>query len=294
MVALQKVELQNVARTKPVYTVELVCVGNELLIGKTPNTNARWLANRITRLGAFLSRETTIRDNLDEIASSIKEALRRKPDLIITSGGLGPTHDDMTLRGVARAIGCPVRLNQTAVRLMKAHYRRLVPSRNIRLSKPRLKMACLPVGSQPIENPAGSAPAVISKQGRTTIVSLPGVPKEFKAIYNNTVGPLIRSKTGTTRFVQKRLMLRGIVESELSPTIDKVMNQYPTVFVKSHPRGWSRRRTPQIELHFTATSPDHEKTREDVRCASAMLLKILSKTKRTARVVSPRPSKRNL
>ncbi len=70
MVALQKVESQNIAKTEPVYTVELICVGNELLIGKTPNTNARWLANRVTRLGAFLSRETTIRDNLWSTDSS--------------------------------------------------------------------------------------------------------------------------------------------------------------------------------------------------------------------------------
>jgi len=289
MVALQKVESQNIAKTEPVYTVELVCVGNELLIGKTPNTNARWLANRVTRLGAFLSRETTIRDNPDEIASSIKEALRRKPDLIITTGGLGPTHDDMTLRGVAKAIGRPVRLNQTAVRLMKAHYRMLAPLRNIRFNKPRLKMAYLPVGSRPIENPAGSAPAVMKKQGRTTIISLPGVPKEFKAIYNSTIAPLIRSKTGTTCFVQERLMLRGIVESELSPIIDKVMCQYPDIFVKSHPRGWSGRRIPQIELHFTATSPDQKKTREDVLGAAAMLLRVLSKRKGKTRVVCVRP-----
>jgi len=289
MVALQKVESQKLVKAEPVFTVELVCVGNELLIGKTLNTNTRWLANRMTRLGAFLTRETTIRDNLNEIASSIKEALRRKPDLIITSGGLGPTHDDMTLKGIARAIGRPVRLNQTALRLMKAHYRKLAPSRNIRFNKPRLKMACLPVGSQPIENPAGSAPAVITKQGHTTIVSLPGVPKELKAVYSSTIAQMIRSKTGTASFIQERLMLQGVVESELSPFIDKVMYQHPNVFVKSHPRGWSRQRTPHLELHFTATSYDKKKTREDVLSAVAMLLRILSRRKGRTKVVGIRP-----
>jgi molybdenum cofactor synthesis domain-containing protein len=269
------VAVKEVKRQKP-YTVELVCVGNELLIGKTLNTNGRWVADRIVKLGGKVSRETTVRDDVDEISSSIQEALRRKPDLIITSGGLGPTHDDMTLRGVAMAVGRPVQLSPAAVRLMKAHYRRLAPTMKIRWTKPRLKMAHLPRGSDPIENPVGSAPAVSTKHGRTTIFSLPGVPKELKAIFNWSLAPLIRTKAGNTSFFQESIMIRGIVESELSPIIDRVMKRYPNVFVKSHPRRGKRLRDSQLELHFSSLSSNWTKTRQEILDAITMVTKSLA------------------
>jgi len=254
------------------YTVELVCVGNELLIGKISNTNAQWLADRIVRLGGKVSRETTVRDDLDEISSSIREALRRRPNLIITSGGLGPTHDDMTLQGVAKAVGRQVQLNQMAIQFMKAHYRRFAPS-VIRFNKPRLKMARLPNGSEPIENPVGSAPAVSTSCGQVTIISMPGVPRELKAIFNRSIAPLIRKKTGNTSFLERRVMVRGIAESELSSTIDKVMNHYPSIFVKSHPRGSRGLRSPKLELHLTSTSSDESRTRRELSNAVAMLIR---------------------
>jgi len=254
------------------YTVELICIGNELLIGKIPNTNAQWLADRIVRLGGKVSRETTVRDDLDEISSSIREAVRRKPNLIITSGGLGPTHDDMTLRGVARAVARQVRLNRMAIRFMKAHYRRVAPN-IVRLNKPRIKMARLPNGSEPIENPVGSAPAASTKFEEVTIISLPGVPRELKAIFNRSVAPLIRKKTGNASFLERHVMVRGIPESELSSTIDKVMNHYPSIFVKSHPRGSKGLRSPKLELHFTSTSSDQSRTRKELSNAVAMLVR---------------------
>lgn len=275
MVAIKKVDFQKSAGSSSLCTIELLCIGNELLIGKTLNTNAQWVAERITRLGGKVSRETTVKDNLDEIASSIRDAVKRKPDFIITSGGLGPTHDDMTLQGVARAVGRQVQLNRTAIQFMKAHYRRVAPTIIIQLNKPRLKMARLPVGSEPIENPVGSAPAVITRYGRVRIVSLPGVPRELKAIFNRSVAPLIRAKTGNVSFFEERLMVRGIVESELSPIIDRVMNRYPNVFIKSHPRGGKGPGDSRLELHFSSTSSDERKTREEILNAVAMISRSL-------------------
>ncbi|MCJ7767212.1 molybdopterin-binding protein, partial [Candidatus Bathyarchaeota archaeon] len=79
--------------------LEIVCVGNELLIGKTLNTNAHWLAKRATSLGVMVKRVTVILDEVDEVATVLREALNRKPRFIITTGGLGPTFDDKTLEG---------------------------------------------------------------------------------------------------------------------------------------------------------------------------------------------------
>ena len=91
--------------------VELICIGNELLIGKTLNTNAHWLAKRITSLGLKVRRITTVEDSLEEISSAIKEALLRKPRFIITTGGLGPTFDDKTLEGIAKALNLELKVN---------------------------------------------------------------------------------------------------------------------------------------------------------------------------------------
>lgn len=248
-----------------------------MLIGKIANTNARWLADRIVRLGAKVSRETTVRDNVGEIASAIIDAEKRKPDMIITSGGLGPTHDDMTLKGVARATRHPLQLNSTALQLMRQHYRKLAPNVTIHLNKPRLKMACLPIGSKPIKNPAGSAPAAMTKYGHVSIVSLPGVPRELKAIFNQSIAPLIRAKTKEASFFEDRIMTRGIVESELSPVIDRVMKRYPAIFIKSHPRGGKGLRDSKLELHFSSTSRDERKTREDILDAIGMMMRLLSK-----------------
>ena len=84
--------------------IEILIIGNEILIGKTQDTNSNWMAKRITKFGHKLRRITTIGDELEEISSALRNILKREPDIIITSGGLGPTFDDMTLEGISRAV----------------------------------------------------------------------------------------------------------------------------------------------------------------------------------------------
>src|SRR5271163_4030679 len=103
-------------------SVTCLCVGKELLIGKTVNTNAHWIGARLFGIGTMLDRVLVVTDSLDEISSGLQELIERKPDFIIVVGGLGPTPDDMTLKGVALSLGRKVRLNSDALRLMKEHY----------------------------------------------------------------------------------------------------------------------------------------------------------------------------
>ena len=102
--------------------MELICIGNELLIGKTLNTNANWLAGRVTALGVALKRITTVGDDVDEIKMAISHALRRRMRFIIVTGGLGPTHDDMTLKGVAEALDVELVVNEKALEMVKGKY----------------------------------------------------------------------------------------------------------------------------------------------------------------------------
>ena len=239
--------------------VEILSVGNELLLGNTVNTNASWIATQVTAVGGSVSRITTVGDNLDEIGRAIREALHRRPNVLITTGGIGPTFDDMTLKGVARTLGLRIKLNKTAVEMIQQHYERRFRKRIVKLSKPRLKMAQIPTGSTPVPNPVGTAPGVRLTVGSTQLFCLPGVPSEAKAIFLDTVSQVIRAEAGGNTFTEKWLRVTGVMESVLAPIIDQVMRQNPGVYIKSHPRGFETKHRPRIELHFSTFSKTPEK-----------------------------------
>jgi len=255
--------------------VEILSIGNELLLGNTVNTNASWIATQVTTVGGSVSRITTVGDNLGEIGRAIKETLRRKPDVLITTGGVGPTFDDMTLKGVAKALGLRIKLSKTAVGMIQQHYEQRFRKRIIKLSKPRLKMAQIPAGSTPILNPVGTAPAVKLTVGSTQIFCLPGVPSEAKAIFLDTVSKVIRAKAGGNTFTEKWLRASGVMESAIAPIIDQVMRQYPGVYIKSHPRGFETKGRSRIELHFSTFSKKPEKAEAIVRRAAEGISKEL-------------------
>src|SRR5712664_4540112 len=131
---------------KRLPTAEIISVGNELLIGHTLDTNSHWIAKRFTKFGWTLQRITVLRDSLAAIKDGVTGVLRRKPDLLITIGGLGPTHDDMTLKGIALALNKRLVLNLDAFAMVKARYSALGGSTG--LTRFRRKMATLPEGAQ--------------------------------------------------------------------------------------------------------------------------------------------------
>ena len=230
-------------------SIEIIAIGNELLIGKTLDTNSHWLAKQTSKLGGDLRRITTVRDRRREITSAVGEALSRHPDFVITLGGLGPTHDDITLFSISRSLGRRLILNRDALGLLRRRYvERFGPG--IRLTPPRLKMARFPEGAVPLPNPVGTAPAPCLTVRGTTLVSLPGVPKEMRAIFKASLAPMIEKFGGSYHFYDQSLLLRGIPESSLSPIIDEVMGKSRGVYIKSHPRGIEKSGKAKIELHF--------------------------------------------
>jgi len=259
-------------------TIEIICVGTELLIGKTLNTNANWLAKRITSLGGRVTRITVIRDDIDEIASSVKDAIRRKNTLIITVGGLGPTFDDKTLEGVAKALNRKLVVNNEALKMIEERYSSYVKEgrmEKFELTSPRIKMATLPEGARPLRNPVGTAPGVLIKHEEKTMVSLPGVPSEMKAIFEEAVLPIIKRVAGDLTFFEKSIDVTGVIESELAPVIDKVMHDNPHVYIKSHPKGAER--IPRIEFHLSTTADNSNVARNRVRRALTQLCEIIKK-----------------
>ena len=239
-------------------SVEIICIGTELLIGKTLNTNAHWLAKRITTLGLTVHRITNITDDIDEISSILREALQRKPRFIITTGGLGPTFDDKTLEGIAKGLGRKIKVNNDALKMIEKTYSKIAEERlmdKIELTPPRVKMAKLPEGAKPLPNPIGTAPAVLIKHEGTTIIALPGVPSEMEAIFEESVAQLLKKAAGGATFFETSINVMGIMESAIAPLIDQVMHDNPYVYIKSHPSREGEQK-PRLELHLTTTAKD--------------------------------------
>jgi len=245
--------------------LELICVGNEILIGKIVNTNAHWIAKRITSLGLKVNRITTVADDLEEISSAIREALSRNPRFIITTGGLGPTFDDKTVEGIAKALKLELKVDGKALKMVKDKYEQYLKEGRIEkaeLTPYRVKMATLPVGAEPLPNPVGTAPGVLTEYEGTTIIALPGVPSEMKAIFENSVIPILRKAVGKAVFYESSMEILGIGESEMAPLVDNVMHNNPYVYIKSHPKG--EERILRIELHFSTTAEDAETAKKRV------------------------------
>ena len=178
----------------------------------------------------------------------------RRPDFLIITGGIGPTFDDMTLKGVAKGLGRRMKLDREAVRLIRSHYARRFKSKTMHLSKARMKMAQIPEGGVPIHNPVGTAPAVFLNLNRTQVFCLPGVPSEAKAIFLESILGKIVTRARGRSYVESWVKISGIMESSLAPIIDRVMEHTPGIYVKSHPRGIKKNRS-QIELHFSTFAP---------------------------------------
>lgn len=259
--------------------MEIICVGNELLIGKTLNTNAQWMAKRATTLGILVKRITIVSDNVDEIANIVKEALQRKTRFVITTGGLGPTFDDKTLEGIAKALNRKLKVNENALEMVRKKYEAHVKTgklEKVELTPPRVKMATLPEDAEPLPNSIGTAPGVILRVERTILIALPGVPSEMEAIFNGSVVPLLKKEAGEVVFFEKSIYADNIMESTLAPLIDRVMHDNPYVYIKSHPR--SEEEKPHIELHFSTTAKDSKNAEERVEKAIVQLSELIERT----------------
>lgn len=238
--------------------VEILCVGNELLSGITLNSNAHWLSGEIAHAGGVVRRVTVVRDDLAEISLAVKEVLARGPDMLIITGGLGATYDDMTLEGVALALGKKVGIDQRAVDMLRRSYARRHLDRE--LNDVRLKMATIPEGSTPLENMVGSAPAVAVDSGSTKIYCLQGVPAEMQSIFNDHILSVIKSRVGN--FVSREINyeVSGVTEAMIAPALLKIVESNPreSVYLKTHPQGYGENNVPRIRVQLITRGSDAE------------------------------------
>jgi nicotinamide-nucleotide amidase len=248
---------------------EIIAIGNELLLGDVPDTNTNWLCKRITGVGGLVTRAAMVRDENDLIVAEILWAVARGPDLILTTGGLGPTSDDITMQAVAEATGRPLELHPEGLAMVQATYEKLAERGYVQdatLTDYRKKMAYLPKGATAVDNPVGAAPAVVVEMGRTTLISLPGVPDEMKGIYDDTLQPTLGKILGDSYYQERLLIALCGDESLLAPLLAQVIEAHPDVYIKSR----ARRYGAEVRIEIVLASRGESRQEVEARIESAV------------------------
>lgn len=193
---------------------QIISIGNELLIGDTVNTNASWLGEFLTGLGFEVTQVLTISDDLDLIKKSIKMSMQ-EAEVVICTGGLGPTHDDMTKKAVAELFEVGYKLDQKTLDYIKSIFKK----RNIPFSKSNYSQAEVPENAEVLFNRAGTAPGMWFEAGSYLAV-LPGVPYEMKHLMKKFVAPKLREVFGNIGYLYSHyIKTAGVGESTLSDQI---------------------------------------------------------------------------
>ena len=192
----------------------LLTIGDELLIGQTTNTNAAWLGDRLSRMGVEVERTVTVGDDPDRMREELDRSARRATLLLLT-GGLGPTHDDVTREVVADYFDAPLRTDDDILSRIRRYYER----RGRQMPSAGPKLAQVPEGFEVLENPVGAAvglwhQAVVHGNERLVGI-LPGVPEEMKGIFEGTVQPRLEERADLRDVTYRTLITSGIAESSL-------------------------------------------------------------------------------
>lgn len=222
-------------------TAEIITIGTEILLGEIVDTNARYLARALRDAGVDMYRKTTVGDNAKRIAQAIQQALERS-DIIITTGGLGPTVDDPTREAVAQAMGVPVEYRPELWEQIQARFQRFgrQPTENNR------RQAYIPQGAIAVENPVGTAPAFIFETEQYAIIALPGVPREMEYLVQHNVLPYLRHRFKLQGLIKARVLhTAGAGESQIDDLIGDLESlSNPTVGLAAH--------SGQVDVRITA------------------------------------------
>jgi nicotinamide-nucleotide amidase len=212
---------------------EIVMIGTELLLGELVDTNANRLAKGLRSIGLDLYYKSTVGDNETRITEVLNYALDRS-QVVITSGGLGPTVDDVTRQAVAGATGRTLVYSKELERQIAARFREF----GREMAENNKRQAYLPEGAMPLRNPVGTAPCFFSEDvnGRGFIISLPGVPRELQYMLDNVVLPILADRMGGARIMKVRVLRTCAVgESNIDRGITDLMTSTnPTVGLAAH------------------------------------------------------------
>jgi nicotinamide-nucleotide amidase len=201
---------------------EIIAIGSELLLGQLVDTNSSYIAKRLAENGIELVQTTTVGDDLQRMKEVIREATERS-QIVITTGGIGPTEDDLTREAIAEVFHRPLTFQPQLMEQIEALFKK----RGFRMAESNRKQAYIPEGSIPIKNPKGTAPGFILEYSNGSIISIPGVPMEMEYLMENTVIPYLRKRFDIKRQVIQYKVLRacGLGESAIGQQIKDLMKE---------------------------------------------------------------------
>ena len=218
---------------------EILMIGTELLIGQIHDTNATHIAKVLAENGINLYQKTTIGDNLERIKTALHQALERS-DIVLCSGGLGPTEDDITREAIAKLLDFPLQYHDDLFDDIKARFARI----RMNITENNKKQATLPQGANPIPNPNGTAPGLILEHQQGTIICMPGVPHELIAMLEDSVLPYLRKRFDLHGVLHYRILkVCGMGESRVDQAIKDLIGSHanPTIGLLASPEAVSIR-----------------------------------------------------
>src|SRR3954468_9901366 len=253
----------------PPRSAEVIAVGSELLGSTRTDTNSLFLSERLSELGIDLRIKSVVGDNRDDLAAVLRQALART-DLVVLTGGLGPTDDDLTRDVVSELLELPMTIDESIVAKIRARFER----RNLSMPDVNLRQAEVPRGAIVLDNPNGTAPGLFIEHEGKIVVLLPGPPRELQPMFDAVcVGPL-RARAGAERSYRTSLYITGRGESHVEQKVQPIYSKW-------------RDRTPpiattilaamgQIELHLSVRDTDEARARATLEQAKEELLTVIA------------------
>ncbi|MDE7199503.1 MAG: competence/damage-inducible protein A [Lachnospiraceae bacterium] len=234
-------------------TVEIIAVGTEILLGNIVNTNAAYLAEKCAALGLSCYHQDVVGDNEERLAETLKLALSRS-DIILLSGGLGPTQDDLTKEVAARVFGKELYLHEPS----REAIRQFFSERKLEITENNWKQAMVPEGCIVVDNPGGTAPGIIMAENGRHVVLMPGPPGELVPMFERSIMPYLAGLQSGVIYSQT-VKICGVGESKAESMVEDLVE------VQSNPTIATYAKTGEVHLRVTATASDEKEAKKLVK-----------------------------
>lgn len=234
-------------------TVELICVGTELLLGNIVNTNAAYLAEKCAGLGLSCYYQTVVGDNEERLMNVLKVAMERS-DLVILSGGLGPTEDDLTKEAAAKACNKKLKMDESCREKIASYF----TERGIQATENNWKQAMIPEGAIILENPNGTAPGVIIEADSAKLILLPGPPNELCPMFEEKVVPYLNQQTPGV-IVSQTVKICGVSESRVETQLKDIIDSQTNPTIATYAK------TGEVHVRVTASARDGKEAKKLIK-----------------------------
>ncbi|MBM3292822.1 competence/damage-inducible protein A [Candidatus Bathyarchaeota archaeon] len=225
--------------------VEIIATGDELIYGRILDTNSNWLAKRLAEIGAELRKVSIVGDDFDDIARALNYAIQSDSEMIIFTGGLGPSEDDFTVDAIGKALRLKVMLDSTAIKKIEEIYTRRGTNDSASLTRGS-RMARILDGSQPLQNPVGMSVGMKLEYNGKKIFTLPGIPVEVQGIFDAYIAPIIE-QSSTHKLLGKTFHVTMIWKNFFN-LYRQLQSDFPDIYIKN-----------------AATPPGSDNEREQIR-----------------------------